>query len=147
MERILVSMSARHGAWGAWSRAISLAKRIEARVYALLVMPQAAKDVIGRHADSEAALAIRRRLELLIETAKLDGVRIDFFVSEGSYEEEVIRFVEDNKITMLVVEQREVEMRHSDRDFSHIRKIRHRIRCRVELVTPRKNQELERKEG
>jgi nucleotide-binding universal stress UspA family protein len=147
MERILVSMSAHHGAWGAWSRAISLAKRIEARVYALLVMPRGAKGVIGRHADNEAVLAVRKRLELLIETAKLDGVRIDFFISEGSYEEEVIRFIEDNKITMLVVEQRDSEMRLSDRELAHIQKIRHRIRCRVELVTPRKTQELERKEG
>ncbi|GLI34426.1 universal stress protein [Desulforhabdus amnigena] len=146
MERILVSMSALHGAWEAWSRAISLAKRIDARVYTLLVSPRIVKGA-NVHAQRSKASIVRNRLELLIEAAKLEGIQIDFFISEGNYDEEVIRFVELNKITLLVVEHSEMDMRHTDPEFSYIQKIRHRIKCRVEMVTPRKIKELKEREG
>jgi nucleotide-binding universal stress UspA family protein len=137
MERILVSMDARHGAREAWWRAISLAKRIDARVYTLLVL-NAGGDT-GTAGDQDLALRVRKRLELLIEIAKSEGVRIDYFISEGSYEEEVARFIDTNKITLLVAESPEGE--------SRIRKILHRIKCRVELVSPRKIKQLTPEEG
>jgi nucleotide-binding universal stress UspA family protein len=139
MERILVSMSVRNGAWEAWSRAISLAKRIDARIYALLVLCPSSS--VGGGLQEKEPSSIKRRLELLIELAKSEGVRIDYFISEGEYEEEVIQFVDHNKITLLVAEVTEGENRHTDRGFTPIRKILHRIKCRVELVSPRKNQQ------
>ncbi len=138
MERILVSMDARLGAWEAWSRAVALAKRIDAGVFALLVLPPSPP--AGHfHGEHETART-RNRLEALIELAKSEGIRVDYFVSEGDYEEEVIRFVNSNKITLLVAESSSIgENRHMERDLTPIRKIRHRITCRVELVSPRKN--------
>lgn len=141
MERILVSMNARHGAWEAWSRAISLAKRIDARVYALLVLPSSTQPAAGEPAVKNT-LNVRQRLELQIELAKSEGIHIDYFISEGNYEEEVIQFVDHNKITLLVVESTEGENRHTDRGISAIRKILHRIKCRMELVSPRKVQQF-----
>ena len=138
MERILVSMSVRNGAWEAWSRAISLAKRIDARVYALLVLSPSSSPGGGLHEKEPAS--VRRRLELLIELAKSEGARIDYFISEGEYEEEVIQFVDHNKITLFVAEAMEGENRNTDRGASHVRKILHRVRCRVELVSSRKDQ-------
>ncbi len=128
MERILVSMDTRNGAWEAWRRAIMLAKRIDARVYALLVLPPDGNQ--AGHSGEKNESAIRTRLELLIELAQTEGVRVDYFISEGSYEDELIRFIDNNKITLLVVEVPDGE--------SRIRKILHRIACRVELVSPRK---------
>lgn len=141
MERILVSMDARHGAWEAWSRAISLARRIDARVYALLVIPPGMHG--GANGDAAEAGEVRRRLELLIEAAKSGGIAVDYFVSEGKYEEEVIKFVEHNRITLMVAESPEGEVRHSDRELAAVRKIRHRVSCRMELVSPRKLQNLQ----
>ena len=140
MERILVSMSARNGAWEAWSRAISLAKRIDARIYALLVLCPSSS-VGGGGLQEREASSMKQGLELLIELAKSEGVRIDYFISEGEYEEEVIQFVDHNKITLLVAELAEGENRHTDRGLPPIRKILHRVRCRVELVSSRKNQQ------
>lgn len=140
MERILVSMNTRCGAWGAWSRAISLAKRIDAKVYALLVLPSttdAAKDLL-----TKSSFNIRHRLELLIELAKSEGIRIEYFISEGDYEEEVIQFVDQNRITLLVAESAGADSRQTDRTIPAIRKILHRIKCRVELVSPRRIQQL-----
>lgn len=137
MERILVSMSSQRGAWGAWSRAISLCRRIGARLYALLLMPPSAKGA-GTAGDNTPG-GVRKRLELLIELAKAEGVQVDYFVSEGNYEEEVIRFVEQNRITLLVAESAEEETANSERESARIRRIGHRVSCRVELVSPRKD--------
>ena len=89
--------------------------------------------------------AIRERLELLIETAKSEGAQIDYFISEGNYEEEVIRFVEQNRITLVIADSPDEENPHSERDLAQIRKIQHRIACRVELVSPRKMQNLQQR--
>jgi hypothetical protein len=69
MERILVSMNAHRGGWEAWSRVISLAKRIDAKVYALLVFPPAAPTA-GSSSGKDAS-SVRQRLELQIELAKV----------------------------------------------------------------------------
>ncbi len=140
MERILVSMSARQGAWEAWSRAISLAKRIDAKVYALLVVsPTASTKGCVREQDGGG---VRKRLDLLIELAKSEGIPIDYFISEGKYEDEVVQFVDQNKITLLVAELPDGEQCRADWGDASIHKIRHRVRCRVELVSPRKNRDL-----
>ena len=136
MERILVSMKAHRGAWEAWSRAISLARRIDAKVYALLVLPS----TMPTASELREPASVRNRLELLIELAKSEGIRIEYFISEGNYEDEVIEFVGHNKITLLVAESAGKESGHTDRVIPAIRKILHRIQCRVELVSPRKNE-------
>jgi len=141
MERILVSMNCRNGSWGAWSRAISLARRIDAKLYVLLVLPASIKG--AGIEENNAPCGTRERLELLIEIAKSEGARIDYFISQGNYEEEVIRFVEQNRITLLIAEYPDDENSHSERDMAQIRKIQHRIACRVELVSPRKMQNLQ----
>jgi nucleotide-binding universal stress UspA family protein len=134
-------MNSQWGAWGAWSRAISLARRIDARLYALLLAPPSAKPVATAGGNSTAG-DVRKRLELLIELAKSEGVQVDYFISEGSYEEEVIRFVEQNRITLLVAESAEDENSNPERELAQIRRIGHRVTCRVELVSPRKTQNL-----
>ncbi len=80
MERILVSMNSQCGAWGAWSRAISLARRIDARLYALLLVPPSVKTA-GAAEENSTAGVVRKRLELLIELAKSEGVRVSTILS------------------------------------------------------------------
>ena len=145
MERILVSMEARQGAWEAWSRAIWLAKRIDAKVYALLVLPPSCADGGGDPGECLAS-PVRKRLELAIEVAKSENVPIDYFVSEGNYEEEVVRFVDQNRITLLIIEPPQRETRHPDRGPAPIRSLGHRTNCRVEVVSLRKDQPIRPKE-
>lgn len=137
MERILVSMHGTQGSWAALSRAVSLAKRIEARVYVLLVRTSAPRKDDGLPSTERA---MRRQLELFIESAKAEGIHIDHFVAEGAYEEEVIHFVDNHRITLLVAETVNGDGRAGERESVSLRKIRHRISCRVELVSPRKNE-------
>ena len=113
-----------------------MARRIDAKLYALLVLPPS-----GSGAGTEernAPCMTRERIELMIEIAKSEGSRIDYFISEGNYEDEVIRFVEQNRITLVIAESPDGENPGCERDLAQIRKIQHRIACRVELVSPRK---------
>lgn len=137
MEKILVSMDARHGAWEAWSRAISLARRIgsSARLYALLVVPEGHAGAVG---DAGTAM-VRERFELEMELAQAQGLHVDCFITQGNYDEEVIRFARHNQITLLVLEQDEGGKHPLKRSGASSRGIVHRICCRVELVTPRKH--------
>lgn len=140
MERILVGTSPRHGAFAALTRAISLAKRIDAKVHVLFVNPPRTGGGRGAAAQTEVETDERRRLRLMVQRAQEEGVGIDSFVTEGNYEEEVIRFAHDRKITLLVSESTDGDGRTSERESQSLRLILHGISCRVELVSPRREQ-------
>lgn len=133
MERILVGLSDRHRAWEPFTHAVSLAKRIGAAVYVLRVRdPRKGGGATGWADDGphdSLDEAFRTRLDQRIEMAKAEGVRIELFVADGPFEEEIIRFAQSNQITLLVAEPGVKDS---------LQKIRHRISCRVELVVPRK---------
>lgn len=134
MERILVPISEKQEAWEAFSRACSLVRRIDAKLYVLLVLTPS--DKRNSRSELEQSKTVRTRLELLLETAKAEGVKIEYFITEGSYEEEVIGFVRENRISLLVLEQNDGEI---GPDPAALMALRHRIACRVELVAPKKN--------
>ena len=140
MERILVSMDCQSGGWGALSRAISLSERIEAKLYALLVVPQP----FDAGNSGATCRAVLERLENLVQAARSDGVQIECSVSEGDYEEEVNRFVERKRVTLVIVEWPDEKDPIAERKLGQIRRIQHRISCRVELVSPRKHPEQRR---
>ncbi len=132
MERILVSMSNRIIPWEALTRSVALARRINAQVFVLTVVgPGKSMDDI----DPEN----RTKLDQLVEAAGQDGVHIDSFISEGNYEDEVITFVKHNKITLLVTEYGTGGDKEHEREQASLQQIRHRVSCRVEIVTPRKS--------
>ncbi len=136
MEQILVGMDTQHGAWEALARACALAKRIEARVHVLLVRPPA-DDGAGKPETVRDA-ELRKRLERCIQTARADGIAIDYFITEGGYEKEIIRFVRHYRISLLVYEMTERDLRSAQQGQWSLQAIRHRIACKVETVAPRK---------
>ncbi len=137
MEKILVAIDSRHGAWEALSHACSLAKRIDATLNILLVVPLNRRR-ISCHAK-EVEEAIRKKLELLIEAAKAEGVQINYFITEGEYAQEVISFVNNNKISLLIHEADDKKARSTDKELLFVRSFRHKISCTVEIVFTKKN--------
>ncbi|WP_300156872.1 universal stress protein [Solidesulfovibrio sp.] len=136
MERILVGMTPRHGAFAALTRALSLAKRIGAKVHVLYVTEGPEDNT--RATPPLAAADDRGRVRLMVERAQEEGVGVECFVTEGDFEEEVIRFARDRRITLLVSESADGEGRASEREAQSLRRILHGVSCRVELVTPRR---------
>lgn len=143
MEHILVCMTPRHGAFGALGRAVALARRIAAKVSVLFVTDPPEGQATPPLAEVEA----RRQLRLLVERARSEGVAIEWFVAEGNYEEEVIRFANDRKVTLLVAETTDAEGRQSERETQSLRQILHRVSCRVERVSPRKDETATQPKG
>ncbi len=136
MENVLVAIDGKHEAWDAFSRACALSRRLQVQVNVLLV--RAPQDRALSHSETEMEQALRQRLELLMEAAKAEGVRINYFITEGVYYEEVIAFANTNKVTLLIYEITDGETRNPERESATLRAIRHRIVCRVESVSPKK---------
>ena len=137
MENILVAIDAKHNAWEALSRACSLARRVHVHVNVLLVIPPQSRNL--SYTEAQLETTVRERLELMLEVFKAEGVRINYFVTEGVYEEAVIVFTQNNRVTLLVYEATDGDARSADGECASLRAIRHRVACRVEVVAPIKH--------
>jgi nucleotide-binding universal stress UspA family protein len=151
MERILVSMDSRKsmpprldksregvvsGFMGALYRAIHLAERINAAVHVLVVLDgEEGSAGQGTFADREDS--VRQGLDLLVEKGRSDGVRVNCYIAHGDYEEEVIRFVKENRISMLVLGVPDTgsgDTESLQKFDKSLRRIRQGIDCMIELV-------------
>lgn len=133
MQRILVAMDLVRTHTLAGIHALSLAKRINAKVLFLLVLPLRDKHP-GTPAEKSKETAVKKSIDARIEEARADGLTVDYYLTYGDYESELMSFVQENNITLLVVEcptGRDPEA-NSCRDF--LDKLRHRINCRIEVV-------------
>jgi len=137
MDKILVAIDGRRGAWEALSHACALSKRIHVDLNVLLVIPPPR----GKRAaaETEAEEAVRKRLALLVEAAKAEGVTINYFMTEGQYEDEVINFVNHHKTALLVLETIDGDARSAGKDSASLRTLRHRLTCKMEVVAPMKH--------
>ena len=136
MEKILVAIDGKHGAWEALSHACSLAKRMHVQLNVLFVAASTRSHL--SHAETDAENYIKKRLGLLFEAAKSEGISINYFIAEGNYDDEVITFINHNKITLLVHETPEGDTRSAGKE-SAICSLRHRIACKMEVVAPKKS--------
>ncbi len=130
MERILVGIHSSDTSFWAGIHALNLAKRIGARVSFLLVVdgPAGPKDGPGKEVEA----SLREKVELLIEEGRSEGIPVDYYFTYGNFGTELIRFSQENKVTLLVVEP--ARGKSAERFSSLLEKIRHRINCRIEVV-------------
>lgn len=126
MERILVAMNGESTNLWAGIHALNLARRIRASVSFLLVL----SPITDKGEDAST----KKKMETLIEEARAEGVKVDYYVAYGDYESELITFIQDNKTTLLVVGP-PGEGESSEEVFTRfLEKIRHRIDCRIEVI-------------
>jgi nucleotide-binding universal stress UspA family protein len=137
MKKILVAIDGGNAAWGGLSHACSLAKRIDVQLNVLLVYPP--DRIHPSRRGMEVKEEIRKKLELLIEAAKTEGIRVNYYVTEGIYDDEVISFINNNKITLLVYETLEGDMQPANKESATtLCTLRHRVACTIEVVVPKK---------
>jgi len=132
MENILVAMDPAETRFHAGVHALNLARRIKAKVFFLLVYPSS-KQRSDRSGEETLEAIVRKRLGALIEEARLDGITVEYYVVYGCFEKELVSFVQNNKITLLVVESPS-DSPSMDGGRERLDKIRHRIDCRIEVV-------------
>jgi nucleotide-binding universal stress UspA family protein len=133
MEKILVGLYPGKTSLWAAVHALNLSKRINARIYFLLVLDPEAKgseESMGRKVEA----SMKSNLESLIEEGISDGILVNYYITYGQYDNELVKFVKQNKITMLVVGS-PTPQDGCFEDFEDLlEKIRHRIDCRIEVV-------------
>ena len=141
MEKILVGVTPENDRLWAGIHALSLAKRIKAQVTFLLILePLKGREKAGQR--KEAELSVRKSLESIIDQARSEGVHVEYYMARGSYEGELVRFVKENKMSMLIIDSPACEKGVAGSAKDTLEKIRHQIDCRVEVVQ-RKSSDLE----
>lgn len=113
--------------------ALNLAKRIKAKVLFLLIFSIPEKEM-NKSLEEEIAVPVKRRLDSFIEEGRSEGIVVDYYLVYGDFENEIVSFIQENRISLLVVEF-PAERGHLAEDFKYfLEKIRHRINCRIEVV-------------
>ena len=136
MERILVGLHFHEVALEAVYRAVYLADRIRAGVYLLLVADPG-RELADSATFSDLNESIKCGLNRTLELAREAGVTVESYVVQGRYEEEVIRFVRQKGITLLVFGLPEADAK-TTREFGRaLRNIRNQVSCAIELVRPK----------
>lgn len=144
MERILVTIDLRQtdeaqpirpgsvaGSWDALYRAFQLAGRIHAHVFILVV-----QDMENMSDAAHAAVAkdaVHKRLSLMIEQARLNGTSVEYHIVYGPYERELIRFVQEKRITHIIFGLPENAVSASALNPS-LQGIRKAVSCNIEVV-------------
>ena len=136
MEKILVGMNSKMTSLWAVIHALNLAKRINARISILFVTTSS-----GQHSKNkqEEDHPVRSQVEKLISDGRLEGLSIDYYLTCGSFKDELIKFIKEKKITLLVIEYPQREAKTDGEIFSEfIEEIKLRSGCRIEVVHPKK---------
>lgn len=133
MEKILVGLDPGKTSLWAAVHALNLSKRINARLYFLLVIDPAAKGS-DESLIRQVEASMKSKLESLIEEGISDGIPVDYYITYGQYDNELVKFVKENKITMLVVGSPTPQDGRLEDFDDLLEKIRHRIDCRIEVV-------------
>lgn len=136
MNRVLVAVEPKHASVSAADYAFNLAQRIQAKVFFLMIdsHPAAQADTA---ADSGGEPALQEELKSLISTSSSrEGVKVDFYVASGQYESELINFIRQNRITLLVVGFPAADQQEATALFlERLMRIKQKINCRIVIVS------------
>ena len=133
MKRIMAVLET--GDTNLWSavHAINLAQRLGGKVFILRVFPLE-KSGEGLPLPEERKGVLQERLEDLIEQGRSQAVSVDYHIAHGSYEDELVRFVRETEIDILVLPAPDLFRRGQRHKEISLESIRHRVNCRIELV-------------
>lgn len=135
MNRILVAVEPAHGSVSAAVYALNLAQRIQAKVSFLLICASSGPTLCRR--DGQEVLEVEEELKaLLIDSRRSTGLQADIYVTHGSYENELINFVQENRITLLVIDFPPPGLQEGASIFlDRMMRIKREINCRVVIVS------------
>ena len=134
MEKILVGIDSKTTRLLSVLYALNLAKRMDVKISILLVIEPAAASVESEEAAQDGSV-IRKQLEEFILEGRSDGASIDFFVTYGTFKEELIKFIQEKKISLLVVDSPFPDRKvASDKLPALFGEIKLRTHCRIEVV-------------
>jgi hypothetical protein len=134
MERILVGIEAKSTDLLSVIYALNLAKRMDVKISVLLIIEPTSGS--GKPEEtSPDEYAIKKRLEKFILDGRSEGTAIDFFVTYGPFKEELIKFILEEKISLLVVDSPFPDRIAGSKKLPALYgEIKLRTHCRIEVV-------------
>lgn len=134
MERILVGINSKTTNLLSVIYALNLAKRMDVKISVLLVIePPFLLSKPGEAGKDESA--IKKRLEKFILDGRSDGISVDYFLTYGSFKEELIKFIQEKKISLLVVDYPFPDRKAASEKLPELlAEIKLRTHCRIEVV-------------
>ncbi len=146
MEKILIGIDTENIDLRPCIHAINLAERMKrARVYFLLISDTPKKKSNyenGKTSDTNIKKALdistkaKKDLETLIEDGRSIGINIGYYTANGDFKNEIINFIKSRRIDLLVIGD-SLEKKNKDKEAGFtecIKKIQHRVDCRIEVV-------------
>ena len=134
MERILVAMDPLQTPLFPGIHALNLAKRINARVSFLVIFPDPPAQS-PPPIENENAFTVKKKVDALIEAARSEGIaRWITMPPIGNYENELVNFAHENRVTLLVVESADGQGGSGEAARQLLDRLRHRMDCRIEVV-------------
>ena len=133
MEKILVGLESKKNSLWPVIYALNLAKRMDVRIDILLVDDDwsTAEKVSSA---PENALKLRDQLESLILNGRSEGILIDYYITGGPFTNELIRFIQEKNINLLILGLPDEKKRTSRNIPELLKEIRLRTNCRIEVV-------------
>ncbi|MBU2489687.1 MAG: universal stress protein [Proteobacteria bacterium] len=134
MQKILVGIDGKTESLWPVIHALSLAQRVDMKVSVLFFEgPEPRKG--GKFKPAPPDSGIKAELEALIRQGRLDGIVVDYYVAHGVYKDELIRFIRENGITLLVMELPSGRSEGSSEGIGELLdEVKLRSGCRIELV-------------
>jgi nucleotide-binding universal stress UspA family protein len=133
MKRILVALETGESQLWPAVHAINLAKRMGGRVTVLRILPidRSGENLSQQHRSQGP---FQERLDTFIEQERSQGVSVEYHIANGNYEDELVNFIREAKVDILVLAAPHLLRRGRRQRESSISSIRHRVNCRIELV-------------
>jgi nucleotide-binding universal stress UspA family protein len=134
MERILVGINSKMSNLLSVIYALNLAKRMDVKISVLLIIePTVLSSQPGETEKGDSI--IKKRLEKFILDGRSEGTPIDYFITHGSFKEELIKFIQEKKISLLVVDYPFPDRKVTSEKLPELLgEIKLRTNCRIEVV-------------
>ena len=134
MASILVGMDSEMTHMWAFIYALNLAKRMQLNISVLLVTGPSGTRKEKKKTPSKLS-PIKVRLEKLIANGRLEGLSIDYYLACGTFKDELIKFIQEKRINLLVIDFLDPGRKIGGDNFQEIlEEIKLRTDCRIEVV-------------
>jgi len=136
MNRILVAVEIGHPSVSAAVYALNLAQRIQAQISFLLI-DHSGEGIDATEGETNDEFTVQKQLLTLIsDSSRSDGAKVNFYVGNGQYESELVNFVQENKISLLIVSfPAPGQQEDAGRFLERLMNIKQKINCRIMIVS------------
>ena len=133
MDNVLIAIDSSESSFWLAYYAMGLTRRVRARVSVLMVVDDEARE--RSTGDDEWIGLPEKRLESLLAEEHSDRAHVSYYVAHGPFEQEVLRFINENGTTKLFMNQPSArDAKSTNRFMEMLERISRQTNCHIEVV-------------